>query len=120
MDEDHFVFDEDYSFYTAPRRGRDIDFLIALRIEYRNGMNNDLIPGGMAKLLRMHNTFVSPGIMEPLRDYESLTIDSRGERLKEASERLKKTINDKDGIIPPISSEKFKVFKKWLATFHDV
>jgi len=103
MDEEQFVDDEDYEDYVAPRKGRDIDFLIVLRLEFRGGMHDDLVPGGMQKLTRLHKKYVSQWITYPLEDYASLPIDDRMERLQEAGKRMVRAIVPDDTVVPPIS-----------------
>lgn len=98
---------------------RDIEFLFVLRIEYHSGMQNNVIPGGMEKLLRIYRE-IPPSVTELLRDYKSLTVDARKERLIEAGKKLRQAVMAMPGTGPRFSDSKVQCLKQWLNSHHDL
>lgn len=112
MDEDHVVT------VTSPSR-RDIEFLFVLHTEVRHGMQNDLIPGGMEKLLRLYRMIPTP-ITEPLRNYQSLSINGREQRVIEVGKKLKHEVMTVPGTSNRVFSSKVRCLEAWLKSYHEL
>jgi hypothetical protein len=113
------MMDEYRDLDRTSRSRRDIEFLIMLRLEFRRGMQDDLVPGGMEKLLRI-SKMIPISVTELLRDYKSLPINVREERLTEAGEKMKQEVMARPGTSPYFLSSKVRYLEEWLKSHHDL
>lgn len=100
---------------------RNVELLELLRMEYRRGCDNALLPRGMKSVCDEYGPTTSTYIKDLLAGYEGLsTIEERQAALTAAGTALKREIDVSYGGLTPMSPRRKATLAKWCIARHDL